>query len=92
VDRLRTRADGEPWPSTPSPRHSISGRPGGASLSKRPRRVVAAWRESQKFKSSHGGAADAAEKSKGPPPGAMGMMLEPPSVALFEGKLMLAAQ
>jgi len=82
-------------------RRSISGRPDGASLSKRLRWVVAGWRESQKFKNSHGGgppaaaasgAADAAEKPKGPPPGAMGMMLEPPSVALFEGKLMLAAQ
>jgi hypothetical protein len=57
------------------------------------------WRESQKFKASHGGGPPAAsaeakdvsaEKPKGPPAGAMGMMLEPPSVALFEGKLMLA--
>lgn len=53
------------------------------------------WRESQSFNKSHGGGdkpadAKAEEKPKGGQPGgALGMMLEPPAVAFYEGKLML---
>mmetsp|Transcript_45525 Transcript_45525/g.87040 ORF Transcript_45525/g.87040 Transcript_45525/m.87040 type:complete len:344 (+) Transcript_45525:162-1193(+) len=56
------------------------------------------WRDSQNFKSAHGEkpaapqAAEGADRPKGPPPGAMGMMLGPPKVAFYEGKLMLQSQ
>mmetsp|Transcript_905 Transcript_905/g.1599 ORF Transcript_905/g.1599 Transcript_905/m.1599 type:complete len:352 (+) Transcript_905:111-1166(+) len=55
------------------------------------------WRASQSFKKAHGqvskpaeGKGGEGEKPAGPLGGAMGMMLEPPSPAFFEGKLMLA--